>query len=147
MKLTERLAWFMLAAMSILVVLLAITLGGLAVNHTLWGIGYWFPIRSEGELVKAVIGGRGVTRMPGPIPCSMVAAGMLIVIGALFGRGYWLSDLILWAAAAVFAARGLMSWMPIWRKMTPQEPFATYDQKFYGPLCLLLALGLTAVAV
>ena len=31
--------------------------------------------------------------------------------------------------------------MPAWRRRLPEEPFATYDQRYYGPLCLALAAG------
>lgn len=133
--------------MSILAGLLVIVLGALALIHTLWGFGLWLPQRDEAKLVKAVVGGRGVTRMPGPIPCGLVAATMLVVIGAILGRGNPIADAVLWLAAVVFALRGALIWLPIWRKVTPQEPFATYDRRYYGPLCLAIAAGLTALVL
>jgi hypothetical protein len=44
-------------------------------------------------------------------------------------------------AATVFLIRGLLPWRPGWRKVFVQEPFATYDRRYYGPLCLVLSLG------
>ncbi len=137
----------MLGAMSNLVTILIAVLGALAILHSLWGFGVWVPLRKEADLVKAVIGGRNITRMPGPIPCALVAAGMLVIIGGLLGRGNGLADLVLWVAVVVFAGRGVASYVPLWRKMTPQEPFATFDQRYYGPLCLVLALGIAIAAL
>lgn len=134
-------------AVLILVILLVVTLGALALIHIAWSLGYWFPIRQEEELVKAVIGGRGVTRMPGPIPCGLVAAGLIIVICGVLMRGHWAADIILWGAAVVFGVRGGAVRLSCWRKMTSQEPFATYDQRYYGPLCLALAAGLAILGV
>ena len=128
--------------MLILAILVSVALFDLAVLHMLWGFGFWFPIRDEPKLVAAVIGARGVDRMPGPIPCGVVSALLLIVLIVLWGAASWLQAAIIYGAAAVFILRGGMSYLPLWRKMTPQEPFATYDRRIYGPLCLGLGVGL-----
>ena len=128
--------------MSILAFIVVVVLGALALIHTLWGFGIWVPLRNEAQLVRTVVGGRGVTRMPGPIPCGLVAASMLIVIWAVLGRGSWIADAILWLSALVFILRGGLAWLPLWRKVTPQEPFAILDRRFYGPLCLVIGIAL-----
>lgn len=69
--------------MEILQTLIMIVLALVAVVHALWGIGYWFPIRDERKLVRTVVGAMDATRMPGAIPCAMVAAGLIIVVAAL----------------------------------------------------------------
>jgi hypothetical protein len=126
--------------MMLAVILSAVTLV-LAVLHLLWAIGFWFPIRDEERLVAAVIGMRSATRMPGPIPCALVATGLLsaslwpwIMQGAARATGLVL-------LATVFLIRGLLPWRPVWRRITPQEPFASLDRRVYGPLCLALGAG------
>ena len=133
--------------MSILEIILVCVLLAVSSVHVLWAFGIWFPIREEKKLVSIVVGGHGVTRMPGPIPCSFVAAALLIVaIAIVIGDG-WLPVTIMVAAAVVFGARGIMAYVPLWRRMTPQEPFSTYDKRLYGPLCLLLSVGLFSIVL
>jgi len=43
--------------------------------------------------------------------------------------------------AVVFLARGLLGYTKWWRQLTPEEPFASLDKKFYSPLCLWIGLG------
>ncbi len=123
-------------------ILLTLILGTIAILHALWGAGVWLPIRDEEQLVRTVVGAKGVDRMPGPIPCYLVVAGILLVVGALWLPQFAPARFILWVAVAVFALRGALAYVKFWRQMTPEEPFNTYDQRAYGPLCLGLAAGL-----
>ena len=117
---------------------LTLVLGVIAALHGLWGLQIWVPIRDEEQLARTVVGAKSVTRMPGAIPCFFVVAGLVVIIIAL-----WLSFApILWLAIAVFALRGGLAYTKLWRQMTPEEPFASFDQKYYAPLCLGLAAGL-----
>ena len=125
--------------------LLTIALGLIAAIHFAWGLSIWVPIRDEVQLARTVVGARGVARMPGPIPCMIVVAAFVVLIIALWLPQLGLARFILWGAALVFAARGALAYTKFWRKMTPEEPFNTYDQRFYGPLCLALAFGLLIV--
>lgn len=131
--------------MEILQTLIMIVLALVAVVHALWGIGYWFPIRDERKLVRTVVGAMDATRMPGAIPCAMVAAGLIIVVAALSADKSWVRLTILGAAAVVFFVRGALPWVPMWRRMTPQEPYATLDRRLYGPTCLLLGIGIATL--
>ncbi len=132
-------------AMTILALILSALLLALAGLHTLWAIGYWFPIRDEGALVKAVIGGRSVTRMPGPIPCALVAVGLLwAAVSPWWGDGM-MRHLSIGLFALVFGLRGGLAYTPFWRRITPQEPFATLDRTRYGPMCLVIGLGFVAL--
>lgn len=126
--------------MMILAIALSCVLLVIAAIHMLWGFGYWFPIKDEGALVRAVVGVRNVDRMPGPIPCGLVTAAILVVLVALWLPPHTLRTVILIIAALVFGLRGGIAYLRFWRKMTPQEPFATYDRRFYGPLCLGIGL-------
>lgn len=131
--------------MTILMILVALVLGAVALIHALWGFGIWVPIRNEEALAHAVIGARGVTRMPGPIPCFLVASALCIVIVALWMPAGLVRSVILWSAAVVFLGRGLMPWTRVWRRMTSHEPFATNDRRLYGPLCLGLGVTITLI--
>lgn len=128
--------------MSILVSSLISLLAAVAFIHFLWAIGFWFPIRDEARLVRAVVGAKDATRMPGPIPCAAVTAALTVVILALLSGPSWQRESILLTAAILFFLRAALSWVPMWRRMTPQEPFATLDRFAYGPLCLLMGVGI-----
>jgi hypothetical protein len=123
-------------------ILLTALLALIALVHALWGFGIWVPIRDEEQLARTVLGAKGVTRMPGAIPCFLVVAGLFVLMAALWMPHMLLARIILWGAFGVFAIRGALAYTKIWRRMTPEQPFATYDKKYYGPLCLLLAAGL-----
>lgn len=123
-------------------VVLMIILFCVAVLHALWGLEIWLPVRDEQQLARTVIGARGVTRMPGAIPCFLVVAGLFVIIAALWMGHTLLGRFILWGATAVFLVRGVIAYSAFWQKMTPEQPFATYDKKYYAPLCLLIGAGL-----
>lgn len=125
--------------MLILALIVSLILLTLAAVHMLWGFGYWFPIRDEATLVRAVVGTRDVERMPGPIPCGIIAALLLILIMTLLGGTGLTRSLILGAAVIVFAVRGVLPLTRFWRRLTIQEPFATYDKTYYGPGSLVLS--------
>ncbi len=131
--------------MTILVNILVAVLAIVSAVHALWGTGFWFPIRDEERLVRCVVGAAGATRMPGPIPCALVSAALIVVIFALRASPNGLRDFVLWGSAMAFVARGCLAWIPMWRKMTPEEPFATLDRWVYGPGCLALGIGILIV--
>ena len=103
--------------MTILALILSAVLLALAGLHILWAIGFWFPIRDEAALVKAVIA----------------------------WSPWWGESLLRQASvglfALVFLVRGALAYTSFWRRLTPQEPFATLDRTRYGPLCLAIGLG------
>ncbi len=127
--------------MTILAMILSGVLLALALVHILWGIGYWFPIRDEEALVRAVVGGRDVTRMPGPIPCSLVAMALLWAAASPWWGDGMMRNLSVGIFAVVFLLRGGLAYTRFWRRLTPQEPFATLDRTRYGPLCIAIGLG------
>lgn len=119
-------------------VFLSVVTLALAVVHILWGIGYWWPIRTEELLVRAVVGYKGATRMPGPIPCALVAVFLIFAANFPWFPHGFLRTFGLWICAVAFLSRGVITYTPFWRAMTPQKPFATLDRSRYGPLCLVL---------
>jgi len=122
-------------------VLLTLILGLIAAIHALWGLQIWVPIRDEEELARSVVGAKGVTRMPGTIPCFLVVAALLMVATALWLPRVMLVQIVLWGSFAVFLLRGLIAYTKFWRMMTPEQPFAANDRKYYAPLCLVIAAG------
>ncbi len=128
-------------------ILLTVILGAIAAIHAAWGLQIWIPIRDEAALARAVVGGRGIDRMPGAIPCFLVVAALLMVIAALWMPQMTLARLVLWGAALVFLGRGAVSYTPFWRKLTPQEPFRSNDARYFAPLCLALGLGLIVILI
>jgi len=130
-----------------LTLVLTALLVALALLHILWAIGFWWPIRDERRLVAAVIGIRNAHRMPGPIPCALVAVLLLAGAMCLWLPPGTLRQTALLVAATVCLIRGFVPWRPLWRSLTPTEPFATLDRRVYGPLSLLLAVGFAAKVI
>ncbi len=124
--------------MTWLAVLISALLFVPAALHLLWAIGAWAPIRDEAALARATVGAPGITKMPGPIPCAVVFVALSFAAALPHLTTFPLRSLLLLAIAAVFVLRGIAAYLPVWRKLVPEEPFATLDQRYYGPLCLVL---------
>lgn len=124
--------------MTWLAVLISALLFVPAALHLLWAIGAWVPIRDEVALARATVGAPGITQMPGPIPCALVFIALSFAAALPHLTTFPLRPLLLPAIAAVFLLRGVATYLPAWRQLVPEEPFATLDQRYYGPLCLLL---------
>lgn len=141
--------------MAVLVFVTVLVLAVIAGLHLLWALGIWFPGGDEAQLARRVTGFAGATRMP-PKPASLFVAVALVVachileVGA--GRAEpilpaGLYDLALWGLVAVFCGRGLAAWTAPWRRLTPEEPFATMDRRYFGPLCLAIGVVFLSVAI
>jgi hypothetical protein len=120
------------------------TLAGIAGLHVAWGRGSSFPFPTNTELTDTVVGSPVV---PSPAACNAVAAallaasalvldvpiaprpvrsaGRMVVAGVLGVRG---------AAGVSGRTATLVGW-----SVSPR--FRRLDRRFYGPLCLALALG------
>ncbi len=134
-----------LVAIALCLILLLI-----AALHLAWGLGLPWPGATETERVATVIGLRGQTRMPGVLPSLAVTGALCIVVAMIGWNAVTASPLArtgLLAAAAVFLVRGVAPWLHAWRRLTPQQPFARLDQLFYGPLCLVLGVGLVLIVL
>jgi Protein of unknown function (DUF3995) len=120
-------------------------LGGIALFHALWGLGFSVPAADRQALALLVMG-RPV--MPGAVACFVVAAGVGVLGGlaVLLGSGAVTSPagrMLLgvagYGAVAVFALRGIGGYLPAFAAQFPLEPFATMNRLVYSPLCLLIA--------
>lgn len=120
------------AASAVLIVIAAV--------HLLWALGIWWPIKDEADLARAVVGSKGITRMPGPVACS------LVVVALLFASAWpWLPEstlrtLGLFAIAFVFQLRAIVAYAPMMKRMSPEQPFRRLDEAYYAPLCIILGL-------
>jgi hypothetical protein len=136
--------------MTILALALSIVLAAIAVLHLSWALGHWWPLRDETALARAVVGRRGITRMPGAVPTALVVVALLGVLRWVWlmrAHDHWLVTLGGLAIAAVFLARGAASLAGVMARLMPEEPFATLDRRYYGPLCLALGLGVLVLAL
>ncbi|EYD75447.1 hypothetical protein Rumeso_03017 [Rubellimicrobium mesophilum DSM 19309] len=133
-----------------MIVLSAVLSAGLllaAAVHLLWALGIWWPLREERALVRAVVGVAGAERMPGPIPCGLVAGACLLAASLPWWPGGGARQAVLLVGAGAFLLRGAMPWMRSWRRVAPQEPFARLDRAIYGPLCVAVAAGFLVLAL
>lgn len=138
-----------------LALLLAAIVWMIAVLHASWGLGSQWPADSRERLAKAAVGTRGITRMPPPSQCFVVAAILTGVASwPLFAAGLlaeawprWLTLLAGAGIAAVFLGRGVAGYTSAWRWRFPEQPFATYDWAYYSPLCLMLGAGYLVILI
>jgi hypothetical protein len=136
----------MISAIAIALVLVLTVIAGL---HAYWGRGGLWPAATEDALIATVIGNARAKRMPSPGLCLLVALAIAVTAawplllmlspGTAALRGLLLLGGI--AIMAVFLLRGVAGFLPAWRRLHPREPFASYDRRYYSPLCLLIAAG------
>ncbi|MEM8537392.1 MAG: DUF3995 domain-containing protein [Pseudomonadota bacterium] len=126
-------------------ILLTFILGLIALLHLAWALRIWFPIREEAALARAVVGAKGIAQMPNTAACLFVVLALAVVVAALWLQHFALARLLLLGATLVFLVRGAVAYTPIWRRITPEEPFRSNDARFYAPLCLLIGVMLLLV--
>ena len=134
--------------MIVLATILTVVLAAIAALHAYWGFGGVWPGRDSADCARRTGGFRGARTMPGPAACFAVAA--VLAIAALIpiflaGRFGVLALLAGLAVAFVFLGRGVAGFTPAWRRLTPDEPFATLDVRYYSPLCLAIGAGFVSL--
>jgi hypothetical protein len=138
-----------------LALILAAALVVIAALHVYWGIGGVWPGTDQKSCARAVVGFARVEEMPSAgaafAVASMVVAAALVALalGGVFAAPF--GQLSLAGAALfiglVFLGRGFAGFTPMWRKLTPEMPFARLDVRYYSPLCLILGAGFAALAI
>ncbi|KQZ15379.1 hypothetical protein ASD44_15905 [Mesorhizobium sp. Root554] len=140
-------------------IVLAFALSGILLlitaAHVYWGIGGTLPGKDQMTCAHAVVGFRGVDEMPPPVSCFAVAACLgLATLWPLALEGVFASPFPKAGLAAtallialVFLGRGIAGFIPAWRRLTPEQPFARFDVRYYSPLCLLLGAGFAVLAL
>lgn len=128
----------------------ACTSGVLAVLaglHMAWGAGASFPLGDRASLADTIA---GTDDVPAPAECGVVA-GLLGVAAALVADIAPVAPAIRRAGVAGVAATlglrgvaGLSGRTDLLVPRTPSARFVRLDRRYYGPLCLVLALGSVA---
>lgn len=126
----------------------AVALAALAGLHIYWAFGGVWPGNDEKSCARTIAGFKGIEKMPSR-PEAITVAILLsaaALLALLLGSGNdmlpaWLLLAAGTAASLVFAGRGVAGYLPAWRRLTPEMPFATYDVRYYSPLCLALGAG------
>lgn len=126
--------------MTILAGLASLVLVVIAAVHLLWAIGYWWPIRDEQALAKAVVGARGIEKMPGAAPTAFVVVALLFAAAWPWFPGGWFKTLGLFGIAVVFQLRCIVAYAAFWKRLSPEQPFRRLDETRYAPLCGALGL-------
>lgn len=123
--------------------------------HAYWACGGHWPGRDAASLSKTVIGAPGLEAMP-PAGLTAVVAILIFVAGLMPLMFVFSAPSTLQAKlagtgmvvlAGIFLVRGMLAFAPIFRNRHPQQPFATLDRRFYGPLCLVIGVGFVLVVV
>jgi hypothetical protein len=135
---------------------LILVLVGLAALHAYWGFGGRWPGHDERSLVELVVGRTRSMRMPGFVPCMLVATALLcaaalaalpgnVVANDLGAQGTRLTRIAFWIVFGIFALRGVAGFIPPVFAYAQGTPFAALNRVFYSPLCLLVAVGFAAI--
>lgn len=140
--------------MSLVAIALACILVVLAALHAFWGLGGIWPGTDEASCARAVVGFRGVRKMPPPASafavtaCLAVAGLWALALGkfvALPIAGPLIAAIGL-LIAFIFLGRGIAGFTPPWRRLACEQPFATLDVRYYSPLCIAIGVGLALLA-
>lgn len=125
----------------------------IAALHAYWGLGGLWPGNDVRSLIDTVIGDPRMNAMP-PAWMTFVVTGLIFLSGvfALLStvRAPRLIRLFVKAAIAfialIFLARGVSGYaLPAAIRAGLSEPFASYDQLYYSPLCLILGMAFVAL--
>ena len=135
-------------------IIVATVLAALAGLHIYWATGGVWPGTDEKSCARTVAGFRGIEKMPS-IPETITVAILLsaaALLALVLGVGNdmlpaWLLVALGAAASLVFAGRGVAGYLPAWRRLTPEMPFAAYDVRYYSPLCLTLGASFAFLTV
>jgi hypothetical protein len=121
--------------------------------HVYWGLGGLWPADDTRTLIDTVVGDSRMTQMPST-SLTLAVAGLIFASG-LFALSapapaHPLLRLFIKSAigviAVIFVARGVSGYaLPEEIRSRMSEPFATNDQLYYSPLCLLLGAGFIAL--
>jgi hypothetical protein len=129
---------------------LALVLVAAGLLYLLWAGGVTFPFASEQALARALIGRRGITRVPSR--AAFVYLAVLLIAAALAAfllGGYseavpqskpFLAPVGL-LLALVFLGRGVAGVLPAFERAAPEQPYLSLNRRIYSPLCFAVGLG------
>jgi Protein of unknown function (DUF3995) len=136
-------------------VLLSLLLAGvlflLSAIHLYWGFGGRWPGHDEVSMVEHVVGRTRGMKAPSlvasvAVALALAAGGGLVLAATAPPTPFepWLKA-ARWALFAVFAGRGVATYVPPLFRYAEGTPFWRLNRRAYGPLCLALALGILAI--
>jgi hypothetical protein len=138
--------------MTALALVLTVIIAAIAAIHAYWAAGGLWPGTNPAEL-SAIVYGIPNAR-PAPRLTALVAAIIAgvaawpLLLAPLVGR-HLAPELAMaggLALAAVFLLRGVAGFTPWMARRHSAEPFATYNRRYYSPLCLALGAGFLSIA-
>lgn len=114
--------------------------------HLYWAFGGRWPAKSETLLARAVVGSRGIEKMP---PRNITLFVALCLFVAAIWPLVWLgvivipvprivAELGMVALIVIFVGRGVAGYTNGFRKKHSEEPFASNDRRYFSPLCLMI---------
>lgn len=118
----------------------------IAAIHLLWALGYWWPIKDEAGLARAVVGTKGIAKMPGAVPCALVVVALLFAAAWPWFPEGRLKSLGLFGIALVFQLRAVAAYSPLMKRLAPEQPFRRLDEAYYAPLCIFFGLTFMVLA-
>ena len=118
----------------------------IAAIHLLWALGYWWPLKDEAALARAVVGTKGIEKMPGAVACALVVVALLFAAAWPWFPEGPLKAVGLFVIALVFQIRAVAAYAPIMKRATPELPFRRLDETYYAPLCIFFGLVFMVLA-
>jgi hypothetical protein len=133
----------MTMAVSLSLFSLLIVMAGLC---AFWAQGAHWPCASAPALASWVVGDAKATGMPPPQQMRLIALGLALAALTMLALGLDLpgplNQIAAWAGAGfcgLFALRGIIGFLPFWRRRYGGQPFAVIDGLIYSPGCILIA--------
>ncbi len=128
-----------------------VVLAAVSALHVGWAFGMAWPAKTRAGLPAMVVGTpEGSSMPPAWLTLAVAAAILALGVAALWGAGMvagltayrpW----VMLAMAAVFALRGMATYLPFGPLQASAQPFRRLDRHYFAPLCLLLAAGYLAL--
>ena len=129
---------------------LALVLVAASLLYLLWAAGVTFPFASEQALARALIGRRGITRLPSRAAFLYLAVLLIAAALAAFLLGGYSQAVpqskpflapVGLLLALVFLGRGVAGVLPAFERAAPEQPYLSLNRRIYSPLCFAAGLG------
>lgn len=118
----------------------------IAAIHLVWALGIWWPLNDEAALARAVVGTKGITKMPGAVACSLVVVAMLFAAAWPWFPASPFKAFGLFIIALVFQLRAILAYAPFMKRACPEQPFRRLDETYYAPLCIFFGMVFMVLA-
>ena len=139
-------------AKQIISVILFMVFVFLSALHFYWALGG----RWGSKAVYPTTNKNAEPKMPGIIPTTIVAFGLLAIGGFILQQTFflnfqiplWLNNYGLWTIASIFMLRaiGEFKYIGFFKKMKHSK-FAQNETKYYSPLCLVIAILILIIKI